>query len=417
MTIPWLARLGVRWLLALLAGIAFACPAQAQEAVDDGASRQILVLTNLPQRHFSVGPGYGDGYGDAAAHNAQRRMAKRIARQYGLKLVDDWPMPLIGLDCFVMDVPASLSPEQAAKLLSADPLVAFAEPMHEYRGQGGSPLDNDPLYQAEPAARLWRLADLHQISTGRNVAVAVIDSGVDGSHPDLAGQISVNRNFVAGRAAAAEQHGTGVAGIIAAKGGNGLGIVGVAPQARLLALRACWQRGSTAGTVCDTLSLAKALHFAIDSKAQVINLSLAGPPDILLARLLQVAADRGISIVAAYDRSLPGGGFPASQSGVIRVSDEMVAGQGGEVYVAPGRDVLTTQPGGRWNLVNGSSFAAAHVSGLVALIRAGRTIGARQPVLLSAGGMLDACATLLRARGPCDCACAGPSRSAGAMRR
>src|SRR5437667_54645 len=85
--------------------------------------------------------------------------------------------------------------------------------------------------------------------------------------------------------------------------------------------------------------------------------------------LVSLALGHGQAVVSAFDPKLPGGGFPASVSGVIPVSDVSLAGSRADVYIAPGRDVPTTQPGGRWFLVNGSSFAAAHVSGLVALIR------------------------------------------------
>ncbi|MFL6728825.1 MAG: S8 family peptidase, partial [Sphingomicrobium sp.] len=130
----------------------------------------------------------------------------------------------------------------------------------------------------------WRLAELHELATGRGVKVAVIDSGIEARHPDLAGQLTVNRNFIAGRAPAFEQHGTGVAGIIAAKADNHIGIAGVAPGARLLGLRACWQ-ASSIRTVCDSFSLVKALYFAVGQKAEVINMSLSGPDDRLLTEL------------------------------------------------------------------------------------------------------------------------------------
>jgi subtilisin family serine protease len=146
----------------------------------------------------------------------------------------------------------------------------------------------------------------------------------------------------------------------------------------------------------------------------VINLSLSGPDARLLREILNVAYARGVAIVAAFDPKLPGGGFPASVPGVIAVSDVLVTGSHGDVYVAPGRDVPTTEPGGRWFLVNGSSFAAAHVSGLVALMRERRHSA---PVVLVSlrrgGGPIDACATLIRFAGACDCSC-GSSRVANA---
>ena len=319
-----------------------------------------------------------------------------------------------------MAVPEGQTIEETARQLSDDPRVAFAEPMHFYRTQGAVPSYNDPLFQAEPAAKVWRLADLHQLSTGRKVNVAIIDSGIESNHPDVVGQVAVNRNFVTGRANVAESHGTGVAGVIAARSGNGVGIVGIAPQARLMALRACWQEPGSAAAVCDALSLAKAVYFAIGSKAPIINLSLAGPTDHLLSELLQVGLVHGTAIVAAYDPSLPNGGFPASFPGVIAVSDDPLIAQKPGVYLAPGRDVITTQPGGRWSLVNGSSYSSAHVSGLLALARALRLQGNNRPQLIAArsnGGAIDACATLLRVTGPCDCACANAPGLAAKARR
>jgi subtilisin family serine protease len=245
----------------------------------------------------------------------------------------------------------------------------------------------------------------------------VVDSGIDAGHPDLSGQLLVNRNFVSGQPFVAEQHGTAVAGIIAAKADNHVGIAGVAPGARLLGLRACWQSSKSSGisTACDTLSLAKALYFAAQSRPDVINLSLSGPDAKLLRALLGVAMSHGVAIVGAVDPKLPGGGFPASVPGVIAVADTSLAASRGDVYMAPGRDVPTTEPGGRWSLVNGSSFAAAHVSGLVALMRERRRLS---PIALVSqrhgGGFINACATMLRVAGSCDCACSSsPSARAG----
>ena len=116
-----------------------------------------------------------------------------------------------------------------------------------------------------------------------------------------------------------------------------------------MALRACWQRqaptADTPATVCDSLSLAQALHFAIEHDAAVINLSLAGPPDALLARLIDVAIARRLTVVAAFDPALPHGGFPASHAGVVAVADESMTAPAPGVYLAPGRDVPTTEPG------------------------------------------------------------------------
>ena len=367
------------------------------------ARQEVLVLVRLPPAHYRPGADYIGGYADDLSRKTQRQLAERIARAHKLTLVDDWPMPLLGLDCFVMAAPGGpKEAAQAAAALARDPAVAWTEPMHLYHAEGqpaaASPARGDPLFAAQPAAREWRLADLHKTATGRRVPVAVIDSQVETDHPDLQGQIAAKADFTPQPSSSGERHGTGVAGVIAAKENNGLGVAGVAPGARLLALRACWEAGAGQGTVCDSVSLAKALHFAIERRVQVINLSLAGPPDMLLGKLLDVALARGATVVAAFDPHLPQGGFPASHKGVVRVADESLASVQPGVYSAPGQDVPTTQPGGRWSLVDGSSYAAAHVSGLMALLRERARASDGALTLVSTrpgGGSIDACASLL----------------------
>jgi subtilisin family serine protease len=391
------------WLaLCLMALVTAQSPAAAGPAPAVAPDQQILVMVQHPPDHYRPNAAYGGGYGDSISRSERERLAQRIAKAHGLTLVDAWPMPMIGLDCFVMAVPAGRSTTSAASEVSHDADVQWAQPVGLYEAQGGNVAPNDPLFAAQPSARQWRLNDLHQLATGKGVKVAVIDSGIEARHPDLAGQIIVNRNFIAGQSAAIEQHGTGVAGIIAAKGDNKLGIIGVAPGARLLGLRACWQ--SPPRTVCDSFSLVKALYFAIDQRADVINLSLSGPDDRLLRELVDRALERGAAVVAAYDPRRPDGGFPASVLGVTAVSDSPIAVARGHVYTAPGHGVPTTQPGDRWFLVNGSSYAAAHVSGLLALLKQ-RQRSASTLVTL-AGGRIDACASLMRAAGGCDCSCA-----------
>lgn len=383
----------------LLAGL----PAAAGEA-----PVRILVMLRLPPAHLRPNTDYGGDYGDAATRQALRRQAAALARRHGLMLADDWPMPVIGIDCFVMTLPTGRSPDEAAAELTSEPGVAWSQPLNLYKGEAAR--HNDPLYPLQPAAREWGLADLHKTTTGAGVKVAVIDSRIEARHPDLAGQVALSRDFVADSSAAAEFHGTGVAGVIAAIADNGVGIAGVAPGARLLALRACHQLpGSPPQTQCDSLSLARALDFALGHGAAVINLSFAGPIDPLLGRLLDVATARGIAVVGAFDQGMAGGGFPASHPGVLAVADESWAGVPPGVYRAPGRDVPTTTPGGHWSIVDGSSFAAAHVSGLIALARQRRGGGIR---LAASGGRVDACATLRQAGRPIDCGRLGLGQAA-----
>lgn len=408
------------------------------------AAHTVLVMLRLPAPHYRPDAGYGGRYIDDGGRSARRRIAEDLARQHQLTLVSDWPMPTLGVDCYVMEYADSDSGQRIADALARDPRVEWAQPVALFSGMGTQA--GDPLYPVQPSAKYWHIAELHQTTTGRNVNVAIVDSGVDQQHPDLQGQVALAENFVDGSSYQAEAHGTAVAGIIAARTGNG-GIVGVAPGARLLALRACWQQPDLA-TRCSSFTLAKAINFAILNHARVINLSLSGPPDRLLDRLLDVALERGITVVGAVDPRGAGPAFPASHAGVIAVAQQAASGAptsaqagassnpagavgaanaklvntayagnpgavpAGTVY-APGRDIPTTAPGARWSFVSGSSFAAAHVSGMVALLaelRPASTPAQLHRQLLPIDGLnagnIDACATITRVTGACSCSCA-----------
>ena len=376
-------------LLALLCLGSVAVQANQSE---EPAERQLLVMLQLPKAHYRPDSSYAGNYGDGVGLQARKRIAETLAKQHGLALQTEWAMPMVGVDCFVMSLPAgdARTPEQLAKEVSADARVAWSQPMQTFHGRSAA--QNEPLYPTQPVARQWHLADLHRMTTGKGVRVAVIDSGVEASHPDLVGRLQLNQNFVDGQALSAESHGTAVAGIIAARADNGQGIAGVAPGARLLALRACWQAGAT-DTRCNTLSLAKALQAAIQERAQIINMSLSGPDDRLLGILLDQALARGIAVVAAQgSTSEP---FPANHAGVLAAGPAPPLPLG--VMLAPGKEVPTTALGGGWTLVSGSSFSAAHLTGLLALMReldGGPDL--RGAMVLEAGGRIDTCATLAR---------------------
>lgn len=395
----------LRLLLLLFAFATAICAPAAARAADAG-NREILVMLDLPPPHFRPGSSYSGSYGDVQSSAARKRLASQIARADGLELVDSWPMPLLGVDCYVMRVPANLSVEDAIAKVSRSRFVKWSQPLQVYRAKSSGA--GDPLLRAAPAAIEWHLSDLHRLATGRGVSIAVIDSKIDVRHPDLAGQFTVDKDFVGDHAAGPEAHGTGVAGVIGAKENNGIGIAGIAPGARMMALRACWQTGATArsATLCDTLSLAKALQFALEHRAQIINLSLSGPQDPLLDKLIQIALAQRITVVAAYDPALPRGGFPASKAGVIPVAQDSLRKIPAPLYGAPGENVPTTQPGDTWDLVSGSSFAAAHVSGLVALVREERGHSAAISLARLPNGAVDACGSLVALGKQCDCHCA-----------
>jgi subtilisin family serine protease len=214
----------------------------------------------------------------------------------------------------------------------------------------------------------------HDLSRGAGVQVAVIDTGVDTRHPDLQGRIVEKRNFVDAdwKAFDNDRHGTAVAGLIAATANNALGIVGIAPEASVHAYKACWQLANgDSAAACNTFTLAKALSAAIDAGVQIANLSLAGPGDPLLTRLVRQARERGMIVVGAAPPDRRGGSFPTDIDGVIAVAslDQQADARLGALS-APGTEVLTLVPDGHYDFASGSSIATANVSGVIALLLA-----------------------------------------------
>lgn len=384
-----------------------------------------MMMLRVPPPHYRPDLAYSGGYRNPPDAQSRRRLAKRLASEHGLRLVEDWPMPALSVDCYILEAPTLEAGARELAALALDPRVESVQFIQRFRGLAAG---EDPLEPAQAVVRDWRLRELHRVATGNGVLVASIDSGLDESHPDLRGQDIAVRNFVDGQAFRAEGHGTSVGGIIVAKPDNGAGIVGIAPDAGLLALRACEQSDAGQPASCDTFGLAKALQFALDAKARVVNLSLTGPQDRLLGRLIDVALQRGAIVVGAVDPDASDAGFPASHPGVLAVTgtdDSRALAQ--DVVRVPDRGIPAPVPGGGWNLVSGSSFATAQVSGLAALllqIQPRANAGAIRMAIASTRalgsadrtGAMDACGIVERISRRCACDCK-PSPAAGGSRK
>jgi hypothetical protein len=226
------------------------------------------------------------------------------------------------------------------------------------------------------------LLQAHRVTSGDDVLVAVIDSAIDMKHPDLAGAF-VDEDNVLGTPAVPHAHGTAMAGAIAAHSK----LIGVAPKVRVLAVRAfSGERENAKGT---TFNILKGLDWAAAKNARVVNMSFAGPADPMLSDMLSKAYARGIVLIAAVGNAGPRSPplYPAADRHVIGVtatdSDDKLlpqANRGPQVVVAaPGVDVLADAPDGGYQLISGTSVAAAHASGVAALLLA------REPKLTPAG--------------------------------
>jgi subtilisin family serine protease len=355
-------------------------------------SAAILLVSLLPVLGCaSANPapvsGAGNGEAGAPADTSQQvmviykqappslwaRNTAELSRTYRMRVVVAWTLASIGEHCVVFEVPRGRSPEDVIQRLSSDPRVGLAQAVGIFETQAG-----DPLANLQHGSQALHVQQAHRMATGKGVKVAVIDTGVDFQHPDLIGRIAKANDFVHRRNApfTADVHGTAVAGVIAAGANNDVGIVGVAPGSEIYALKACWPR--TAGSreaECNSYTLALAVESAIDEKVQVVNLSLAGPDDPLLAKLLGAAVSRGIVVVAA-DGGAPGHSFPANVKGVLGVvgSDDLKGGlarpalRSTSSLAAPAVDIISTAPPNSYDFFSGSSLAAAEVTGIVALL-------------------------------------------------
>ena len=272
--------------------------------------------------------------------------------------------------------------------LAADRRVRLAQPLQLFDalgshagpavfGPGSGSLAisayNDPYIGLQHGFAAIEAGAAQQWSRGEGVSVAIIDTGVDVSHPDLAGRVALTHNFIDDDMAsfASDRHGTGVAGIIGADANNNLGIVGVAPSVRLQIYKACQpQRPQGLEAQCNSFTLALALGAAIEARAQIVNLSLGGPADPLLGQLVSYGQRRGMVFVGAVPEGGRLDGFPLGIPGVIAVDQTGATSTSTAVLYAPGRDILSLAPAGRYDFATGSSFAAAHVTGAIALLRA-----------------------------------------------
>jgi subtilisin family serine protease len=387
-----------------------------QAPVEAHASeRQILImLKEFSLQHFQPGAGYNPNYSKRPANPRQTRVAADLAREYGLTLMNEWPMPALGVRCFLAEVQSDQARADVVARLADDSRVESVQAVQMFRVLG----HNDRYYELQTSAQALRLDELHRMSTGRKVRIAQVDTGVDTKHPDLEGQLAQPTNFVDDSSFAPERHGTAVAGIIVAKPDNGVGIAGIAPAAVLMPLRACWEPSNEEGALCTSFTLAKALQFALQRQAQILNLSLAGPRDRLLERLLDKAAEQGVTVIGAVDEAAPNS-FPTAHPQVIAVAMQATRAVDRRAILAPGEGVLTTAPNASWGFVSGASFAAAHVTAITALLLevSPRLKPAQVAVLLhehteqalpGAGPVLNACAMLAQISKGRPCTCCEP---------
>ena len=269
--------------------------------------------------------------------------------------------------------------------LKADPNVAYAEPNYIAKAIGlesaapnltfGAKADDELLGQlwgmtAIGAAQAWA------VTTGTpDVKVAVVDTGIDYNHPDFGGRVAKGKDFINNDDDAMDDHyhGTHCAGSIAAGIGNG-GVVGVAPNVSMVAVKVLSKSGSGSYE-----GVANGIIYGADSGAQILSMSLGGPAGSkVIEDAVNYAMSKGVLVVAAMGNdNSERPSYPASAPGVMAVGSTMVGDKkssfsnfGKHISVgAPGSDILSTVPGGKYKSLSGTSMACPHTAGLAALVK------------------------------------------------
>ena len=358
-----------------LFSMAFAEESTATRPADDQPDdkRDILVtFVNDGARRTAGGSGQPYRYRKRYSISAEvRRNARGVAADYALTAIDDWPIRSLGVYCFVYRVAAGDDRERIIKLLRGDRRVESAQPLQAF--DTGTTTGYDDTYVGlQHGLDTLGIRSAHRHATGRGIRVAIVDSDVDSRHEDLRGRVAKVLHFARTDEPEDRVHGTAVASVIGANANNATGIVGIAPDARVELFVACWARRGTDTAVCDSFTLSKAIDAVLEDPPDVLNLSLNGPFDPLLSRLITEAYRKGVVVIA----SMPNDGnsdrrFPASMGQVIGVDasgqparDER---QDAAVY-APGSEIIVAIPDDDYAFRSGTSLAAAHVSGVVALV-------------------------------------------------
>jgi subtilisin family serine protease len=339
----------------------------------------VAVANPVAGRPGAVG-GTAHGYGTTTNYRVSASAAaviREITSQYSLTRVSEWPIEQLHMHCVLFRIPPGTTREAMIEKLKADKRILIVQPLNEFESAAVTVTEpatatrgfDDPYARLQSNVLTLDVAEAHIIARGTGIRVAIIDTGVDTGHPDLAGRTQLTRNYIDTDEAGfrGDRHGTQVAGLIAAAANNGIGIVGVAPDVRLLAYKACWQVSANTSGRCNSFTIAQALADALTAKAQVINLSLVGPSDPLLEALIDKATGSGVIVVGATSTN-PRFAFPAKLPRVLPVAEAEIPGVADDVLRAPARDIVTLVPDGHYDFASGSSLATAQVSGVVALL-------------------------------------------------
>lgn len=303
-------------------------------------------------------------------------VATQLSNSFNLTLRETVNLALLpDTRVFRFSIPDNRSVEVLAAAISNTPNVSATPNFyHVLQAGSGKRTKSQPEPELQYALPKMHVPAAQKLATGRGAVIAVIDSGVDAHHPAFTGVdltvIDVAEDGVQG----VDKHGTAITGIIAARGE----MKGIAPDAAIIAVRAFAPEREGEQPVTTSLRLARAVDMAFQKGARIFNMSFAGPRDQLLIDIIDAAHAKGGTFVAAAGNEGPNAppAFPAAYEKVIAITatdeaDHVYAYANRGQYVAaaaPGVDIWVPVTGEGFDYLSGTSFAAAHVTGIVALL-------------------------------------------------
>jgi thermitase len=318
--------------------------------------------------------------------DAKRAVAARLAERLEGRLAASIPQ----LDAYLIDLPGQTRPggsllvrlreEAGVRAAEATAAVSLAEGTEPGQRVSLAVSFNDPLIgQAWHLAKI-RAGDAWETTTGSpSVVIAIVDTGIDYTHPDLSGKVTLGYDYGSSDSDPKDTqgHGTHVAGIAAAKAGNGIGSAGVCPSCQLMAVKVFPDGSSSA----SSFAVAQGITWAVDHGADVINLSLGGTGASTVQRTaVDYAWSRGVVVVAAAGNSATSTQhFPAAFPNAIAVgsttsADALSSFSNFGAWVdltAPGSSILSSVMGGSYQFWSGTSMASPVVAGAAGLAFSG----------------------------------------------
>jgi subtilisin family serine protease len=312
-------------------------------------------------------------------NTASTSTIEAVRTRFRLTQLDSQPIPLIGTTFYRWRIPDRRSVAAVVRALEGDARVASAQPNYLFSLQQAAapeartaaatqPRQGDP---AQYAIGKMRLSEAHGIAKGSGIRVAVIDSGIDTAQPELADAVADTFDTLS-TPFTPHSHGTAIAALIVGHSR----LMGSAPDARILGVRAFDPAGNAAEAT--TFNILRGIDWSVAHGARIVNMSFAGPADPGIRRAIEAAHKKGVVLIAAAGnagaKSPPL--YPAAEPRVIAVTatdpgDLLFKGsnRGRHIAIAaPGVDILVAVPDSGYEISTGTSYSAAEVSGIVALM-------------------------------------------------